>query len=68
MTNNFHALRAALIARKAKVNGQVIGSPTAAYYWPSATIREFIAILAEHRLANTIIVLLILAHALLPVI
>jgi hypothetical protein len=46
----------------------VIGSPTAAYYWPSATIREFIAILADHRLANTIVALLILAHALLPVI
>jgi uncharacterized SAM-binding protein YcdF (DUF218 family) len=68
VTNNFHVLRAAFIARKAKVNGQVIGSPTAAYYWPSATIREFIAILADHRLANAVIVLLILAHALLPVI
>lgn len=68
VTNNFHVLRAAFIARKAKVNGQVIGSPTAAYYWPSATIREFIAILADHRLANTVIVLLILAHALLPAI
>lgn len=52
VTNNFHVLRAALLARKAKVNGQVIGSRTAGYFWPSATIREFIAILVEHRVFN----------------
>ncbi|MDS0135890.1 YdcF family protein [Amycolatopsis sp. CM201R] len=52
VTNNFHAFRAAILARTAKVNGQVVGAPTALYYWPSATIREFTAILMEHRLVN----------------
>ncbi|MFE4633940.1 YdcF family protein [Streptomyces sp. NPDC056773] len=52
VTNNFHAFRAAMMARKAGVNGQVLGSPTAAYFWPSATIREFVAVFWEHRTVN----------------
>ncbi|WBQ03668.1 YdcF family protein [Kribbella sp. CA-293567] len=52
VTNNYHALRAAFTARKAKVNGQVLGAPTAAYFWPSATIREFVAVLADHKWIN----------------
>ncbi|WP_424212066.1 YdcF family protein [Streptomyces sp. BI20] len=52
VTNNFHAFRAAMIARRAGVNGQVLGSPTARYFWPSATIREFVAVFWEHRFAN----------------
>lgn len=63
VTNNFHAFRAALTARKAKLNGQVIGSPTATYYWPTATIREFVAILAGHPYLNGGICLLITAGA-----
>lgn len=63
VTNNFHAFRAALTARKAKVNGQVVGSPTATYYWPTATIREFIAILYTHRYLNGAICLLITVAA-----
>ncbi|ANY09049.1 YdcF family protein [Pseudonocardia sp. HH130630-07] len=57
VTNNFHAFRAALMARRAGVNGQVVGSPTARYYWPSATLREFVAILAEHPIINGAVVL-----------
>ncbi|MFB6615333.1 YdcF family protein [Streptomyces sp. NPDC056367] len=52
VTNNFHAFRSAMLARKAGVNGQVLGSPTAKYYWPSATIREFVAVFWEHRTVN----------------
>ncbi|MFE0044294.1 YdcF family protein [Streptomyces albireticuli] len=52
VTNNFHAFRAALMARKTGVNGQVVGSPTAAYFWPSATIREFVAVFLQHKLVN----------------
>ncbi|WP_327673448.1 YdcF family protein [Kitasatospora sp. NBC_00458] len=52
VTNNFHAFRAALTARKTGVNGQVFGSRTAAYYWPSATIREFAAVFLAHKLVN----------------
>ncbi|MFJ8477875.1 YdcF family protein [Kitasatospora sp. NPDC094011] len=52
VTNNFHAFRAALTARKTGVNGHVFGSPTARYYWPSATIREFAAVFLSHKLIN----------------
>ncbi len=54
VTNNFHVFRAALTARRVRLNGQVLGSPTARYYWPSATLREFAAILAGHPLVNLV--------------
>ncbi|MCR6487443.1 YdcF family protein [Amycolatopsis sp. OK19-0408] len=65
VTNNFHVLRAALTARKVKVNGQVIGSRTAWYFWPSATLREFAAILDDHRILNGIVCAVIIAASLL---
>ncbi|MFJ5827816.1 YdcF family protein [Streptomyces sp. NPDC093089] len=52
VTNDFHAFRAALTARKAGVDGQVVGSPTAAYFWPSATIREFAAVFLQYKVVN----------------
>ena len=52
VTNNYHVLRAALIAKKAKVRGQVVGSRTASYFWPSATIREFVAVFVDHWIIN----------------
>ncbi|MEV5599604.1 YdcF family protein [Streptomyces sp. NPDC052496] len=52
VTNNYHVLRAALLARRAGVNGQVVGAPTAAYFWPSATIREFAAVFLSYKLVN----------------
>lgn len=63
VTNNFHAFRAAITARRTRVRGQVVGSPTARYYWPSATIREFIAIAWEHRVGNAVMALLLTAAA-----
>ncbi|MFB6436316.1 ElyC/SanA/YdcF family protein [Streptomyces sp. NPDC056411] len=59
VTNNYHAFRAALMARKAGVHGQVVGSPTAAYFWPSATIREFAAVFLEHKVVNLGVCLLL---------
>jgi uncharacterized SAM-binding protein YcdF (DUF218 family) len=55
VTSNYHVLRAALFARRAKVNGQVIGAPTARYFWPNAFLREFVAILVEHRVKNIVL-------------
>jgi uncharacterized SAM-binding protein YcdF (DUF218 family) len=59
VTSNFHVFRAAITARRAGVNGQVIGSPTAAYFWPSATIREFAAVFLSHKVVNFGICLLL---------
>ncbi|MFJ4964294.1 YdcF family protein [Streptomyces sp. NPDC088729] len=59
VTNNYHAFRAALTARRVRIRGQVVGSPTAAYFWPNATIREFTAILLAYRRTNAVMCLLI---------
>lgn len=47
VTNNFHAFRAARLLRAAGIRGWAVGSPTARYFWPTATIREYAAILAD---------------------
>ncbi|RII11154.1 hypothetical protein DSC45_29275 [Streptomyces sp. YIM 130001] len=65
VTNNFHAFRAAMTARREGVRGQVIGSPTASYFWPSATIREFVAVFWEHRIVNAALCLGLTALAIL---
>ena len=49
VTNNYHVLRAALLARSLKLDAEVIGAPTARYYLPSAFLREFAAVLVEHK-------------------
>ncbi|WAL93774.1 YdcF family protein [Streptomyces sp. Je 1-369] len=58
VTNNYHAFRAALMARRADVRGQVVGSTTAAYFWPNATIREFVAVLVAYKRTNIAVCLL----------
>lgn len=52
VTSSFHVLRAAIIARRAGVNGQVTGAHTAGYYWPSAMLREFAAVIMSYKLVN----------------
>lgn len=44
ITSNYHVYRCLLDARKAGLKCTGIGSHTASYYWPSALIREFIAV------------------------
>lgn len=55
VTNNFHAFRAAMLARAERVDGHVIGSHTAGYYWPSAVIREFIAVFLDNVVLNVLL-------------
>lgn len=50
VTNNYHAPRAAMLARKLGIDAQAIGSRTALYFWPSAYLREFIAVMTGHKL------------------
>ena len=49
VTSNYHAPRAAMLARRLGIDAQAVGCPTALYYWPSAYLREFVAVLVEHR-------------------
>ncbi|MCP3798106.1 YdcF family protein [Allokutzneria sp. A3M-2-11 16] len=58
VTSNYHVLRAAAFARRAKVTGHVVGAPIARYFWPSAFLREFVAILVDHKLKNGALCLL----------
>ncbi|SDT10404.1 YdcF family protein [Microlunatus soli] len=61
VTSNYHVMRAAILARKLGIPAQATGAPTAGYYWPSAMIREFVAVLAErprlHVLAAALVAL-----------
>lgn len=44
VTSNYHAMRAAGLARSLGTTIDVLGAPTARYFWPSAVLREFVAI------------------------
>jgi uncharacterized SAM-binding protein YcdF (DUF218 family) len=59
VTNNYHVFRAAVTSRRTGVRGHVVGSPTAAYFWPSAMIREFVALFLTYRRTNLGICLLV---------
>lgn len=47
VTSSYHAMRAAMLARRLSVPVQVVGARTAGYFWPSAVLREFVAVLRE---------------------
>lgn len=49
-TSRYHAFRAALLARSLGFADEAVGGPTAFYYVPSATLREFLAVLSYRRL------------------
>ncbi len=52
VTSDFHAFRAAMIARGLGVRGQVTGARVASYYRPSAVLREFAAMFLRYRTVN----------------
>lgn len=67
VTSDFHAFRAALLLRRLGMDGWSVGAPTARYYWPSAVIREFLAILRDHLWLNLVLVGLTLIPLLIAV-
>ncbi|RKW70033.1 YdcF family protein [Galactobacter caseinivorans] len=54
VTNDYHVLRSALIGRKLDLDAEVQGARTASYYRPSAFLREFVAVLSEHKVLNAL--------------
>lgn len=58
VTNNYHVFRTSLYAKKLKIKAAGVGCGTAAYYWPSAFIREYIAIMFRYKWMVAVIVLL----------
>ncbi|WP_260855847.1 YdcF family protein [Curtobacterium sp. 9128] len=53
-TNEYHVLRAAVLARQVGLDAQVVGARTARYYVPSAFIREYVAVVLEYRWLNAL--------------
>jgi uncharacterized SAM-binding protein YcdF (DUF218 family) len=51
-TSDYHVLRAAMLMRHWGIDGFTVGSATPAYFWPSATIREYVAVLRDHLWLN----------------
>ena len=49
VTSDYHVLRAAILARRLGLPAQAAGARTARYYWPSAMLREFIALVVGRR-------------------
>ena len=49
VTTNYHVFRAGLCARRVKMRAQGMGARTKWYFWPNASVREFVGLLTEHR-------------------
>ena len=49
VSNNFHIFRTSLLARQIHLNGEGVGCRTALYYWPSAFLREYVALFVRFR-------------------
>lgn len=56
-TSDFHVFRAGLKARQVKMRAEGMGSPTRWYFWPNASVREFIGLLTEHRVKQSCVLL-----------
>jgi uncharacterized SAM-binding protein YcdF (DUF218 family) len=61
VTSDYHAFRAAILARQLGVSGQVTGARVAGYYRPSALLREFAALLVRHRAVHAAICAVLIA-------
>lgn len=48
-SSDYHAFRGAMMMRKAGLDGYATGARTARYFWPSAKVREFVAIVVDHK-------------------
>ena len=61
VTTNYHVFRAGLCARRVKMRAQGIGAKTRWYFWPNASVREFVGLLTEHRGKQALLFLGLLA-------
>ena len=59
VTSDFHAFRAAMIARRLGIRGQVTGARVAGYYRPSGMLREFAAVFLRFWAVNLAICVLL---------
>lgn len=53
-TSSYHCLRAAMFARRLGINANCVGGRTAAFFYPAAFFREYIALIMRNRYAVVI--------------
>ena len=56
-TTNYHVFRSGLKARRVKLRAQGMGCKSKWYFWPNASVREFIGLLTQHRVKQGLILL-----------
>ncbi len=56
-TTNYHVFRAGLKARRVKMRAVGMGASTKWYFWPNASVREFVGLLTEHRGKQALVIL-----------
>lgn len=61
VTSSYHVFRAALLTRQLGLTAHVVGAATAWYYFPSAYLREFVAVMADHARLHALALLGIVA-------
>ena len=66
-SNNYHIFRAALLAKKAKLNANGVGAPTRLYYLPNALLREVAGIFVLNKKRHIITISLITLIGILSV-
>ncbi len=52
VTSDYHAFRAAVLMSDLGIRGNAIGARTPRYFWSSAVLREFVALLQRHWILN----------------
>lgn len=61
VTTSYHVFRTALLTRRLGMDARVHGARTAAYYVPSAFLREWVAVMRQHLVMHAVLVGLWLA-------
>ena len=54
-TTNYHVFRSGLYARRVKMRAVGMGAKTKWYFWPNAAVREFVGLLTNHRLKQSLV-------------
>lgn len=66
VTSNYHVFRAAMETRHHRLDADVVGSPTAFYFLPSAVIREFVGVLRQFWWVHALVIAAIAALTFVP--
>lgn len=54
-TTNYHVFRSGLFARRVKMRAVGMGAKTKWYFWPNASVREFVGLLTAHCLKQALV-------------